>query len=101
MSKKTKKSISKRLCDTFDIPVGTFGNISFMEAVSNRELSISGCEYLVTYTEELVILELCDGRLSVRGTGLELRSFTGGRVTISGVISDIGYGVQECASSDS
>ncbi len=101
MSKKTKKSLAKRLCDTLDIPEGTFGNVSFIEATGNRELSISGCEYLVTYTEELVVLELCDGRLSVRGTNLELKSFTGGRVTVNGAISDIGYGDRECGSSDS
>ncbi len=100
MSKKTKKSLSSRFCDTLDIPVGTFGHISFIEAVSNRELSVCGCETLITYTEELVVLELCDGKLTVRGNELELRSFTGGRVTISGTISNIGYGVRECSEDD-
>ena len=87
--------MSRRICETLDIPVGTFGRISFIEAIGNRELSVSGCESLVVYTEELVVLELCDGTLSVKGNGLELRSFTGGRVTVSGTISAIGYGGRE------
>lgn len=101
MSKNIKKSLHQRLCETLDIPVGTFGRISFIEAAGNRELSISGCESLVTYTDELVVLELCDGCLTVRGEGLELRSFTGGRVMVSGVITNIGYGVGECGENDS
>lgn len=95
MNKTSKKSLSRRICETLDIPVGTFGRISFIEAIGNRELSVSGCESLVVYTEELVVLELCDGTLSVKGNGLELRSFTGGRVTVSGTISAIGYGGRE------
>ncbi len=92
MSKKNKKPFSQRLCETLDIPVGTFGKISFIEAVGNRELCVDGCEGLVTYTDDLVILILCDGLLTVRGSGLELRSFSGGRVSVSGVISNICYG---------
>lgn len=92
MSKKIKKPISQRLCETLDIPVGTFGKISFIEAVGNRELCVSGCLGLISYTDRLVILELCDGILTVSGSLLELHSFSGGRVSVSGVISGISYG---------
>ena len=86
------KPWSQRLCETLDIPVGTFGRISFIEAVGNRELCVSGCEGLMSYTGERVELELCDGTLTVYGSALELRSYTGGRVSVSGVITGIRYG---------
>ncbi len=95
MSKIGKKPLSQRMCETLDIPVGTFGRISFIEAVGNRELSISGCESLTSYTGEKVILELCDGRLTVTGTELELRSFSGGSVLVNGVITSIIYGTEQ------
>ncbi|MBQ8509139.1 MAG: YabP/YqfC family sporulation protein [Clostridia bacterium] len=95
MNKNARKPLSQRLCETFDIPVGTFGKISFIEAAGNRELSISGCESLVAYTEECVVLELCDGCITIRGSDLTLRSFTGGRVTVNGIIVSIFYGREE------
>ncbi len=93
MSKKEKSSkpFSQRLCEAFDIPVGTFGRISFIEASGNRELCISGCEELIAYAEDKVILELCDHRLIICGSELELRSFSGGRIAVNGCIASIVY----------
>lgn len=94
MSKDTegKTPLSQRILDSLDIPVGTFGKISFIEATGNREVNISGCIGLAGYTSERVILELCDGYLTINGSNLELRGFTGGRVSVGGVISGIIYG---------
>lgn len=100
MSKKIKKPLSQRLCETLDIPVCTFGKTSLIEAVGNREISVSGCLGLVSYTEELVVLELCDGVLAVAGSLLELHSFSCGRVSVSGIISGISYGEGETACND-
>ena len=92
MNRNGKKTISQRICETLDIPVGTFGRISFVEVAGNRELGISGCEGLMVYTGERIVLTLCDGVITVCGEGLELHSFSGGRVSISGTISGISYG---------
>ena len=92
MNKKAKKTISQRICESFDIPVGTFGRCSSVEAVGNREVSICGCEGLVSYADDEVILNLCDNMMSVRGEGLTLRSFSGGRIAVCGRIDCIRYG---------
>ena len=86
MSKNRKPSPLQRLCDRLDIPSGTFGKSSFIEAVGNRELTVSGCEGIISYTENEVEIRLCDGCVSVSGYGLELQSFTLGRVGIRGRI---------------
>jgi len=91
-SKISKKPLSQRLCETLDIPMGTFGRVSFVEAAGNRELGISGCVGLLTYTDRRIVLGLCDGMLTVTGESLELCSFSGGRVSLCGIISSIIYG---------
>ena len=92
MNKKTKKPLSQRLCENLDIPLGTFGRISFIEAIGNREVCVDGCEGIADYTETEVSLILCDGALTLRGEELELKSFSCGRVSVSGIIRSINYG---------
>ena len=92
MNKNKKRPLSERICESLDIPVGTFGKISFIEAIGNRELTVSGCEGLLTYTDSRAVLRMCDGVLTVDGEGLELRSFAGGRVAVRGTVTCIRYG---------
>ncbi|MBQ8248966.1 MAG: YabP/YqfC family sporulation protein [Clostridia bacterium] len=92
MNKKAKKPISQRICESLDIPVGTFGRCSSTEAVGNREVSLCGCERLVSYTDVRVILKLCDNTVSICGEGLTMRSFSGGRISVCGRIDSICYG---------
>ena len=92
MNKKAKKTISQRICKSFDIPDGTFGRCSNVEAVGNREALICGCEGLISYTDNEVVLNLCDNVMSVCGEGLVLRSFSGGRIAVCGRIDCIRYG---------
>lgn len=92
MSKNTKKTLSQRICESLDIPLGTLGRTSFIEATGNRQLIINGCFGLKTYTDREVVLELCDGPLSIMGHELELKSFSNGDVEVLGIITDIHYG---------
>lgn len=88
----TKLPLSQRILESLDIPVGTFGRVSFIEASGNREINISGCTGLAEYGSERIVLELCDGCMTISGAKLELRSFSGGRVSVSGIISGIIWG---------
>lgn len=90
-----KLPLAQRLLRSLDIPLGTFGRISFIEATGNREVNIEGCIGLADYTGERVSLELCDGFVTIRGRGLELCSFSDGRMSVSGMITSINYG-REC-----
>ncbi len=92
MSKGKKIPIGQRVCERLDIPVGTLGKASFIEAVGNREVTVSGCEGLLNYTENEVALRLCDGEISISGEGLELRSFSGGRIAVRGAVRSICLG---------
>ena len=94
MNKKSKKSLSQRICEGLDIPDGTLSRSSTAEALGNREVCFGGCEGLVSYTECEVILSLCDNTVSVSGDGLVLRSFSGGRIAVCGRIDCIRYGVR-------
>lgn len=100
MSKKAKKPLSQRISAAFDIPEGTIGRCSSVEAVGQREVCVGGCEGLLSYTEDEVVLMLCDGVLTVKGEDLGLRSFSGGRVCVSGRIYCIRYGDESEADHD-
>ena len=95
MIKKPRKPITQRICESLDLPEGTLGRTSFFEAAGNREITVSGCVGLRTYTDCKVVLELCDGIFSVLGRELELKSFNGGSVSIRGIILSVHYG-EEC-----
>ena len=95
MNKKTKKPLLRRICEGLDIPDGTLGTVSGLEAVGNRAVHISGCEGLVSYTDSEVALKLCDGMISILGRELVLRSFSGGRISVYGSIHRICYGKGE------
>ncbi len=84
--------LAGRILRSLDLPIGAFGRISFIESVGSREVNIEGCVGLLTYTGEEVSLELCDGSVTIRGRELELASWSGGRMTVSGVITSIAYG---------
>lgn len=92
MSKGKKIPIGQRVCERLDIPVGTLGKSSFVEAVGSREITVSGCEGLINYTDSEVVLRLCDGMVSVSGEELELRSFAGGRILVRGRVRCIRLG---------
>lgn len=94
MIKNSKRPLGQRISEMLDMPLGTFGKVSSVEATGKREVTVCGCEGLLTYTDTKAVLRLCDGVVSVCGEGLELRSFAGGRVMVRGSIGSIIYG--EC-----
>ena len=92
MNKKTKKPLTQRLCETLDVPVGVVGKTFFVESVGRREVSVSGCLGLISYTDTQTVLEVCDGTVTVEGEMLEIHSFAGGRVSVDGIVYGIRYG---------
>ena len=91
--KKARKApLSERLRRALDIPAGTFGKCSYIGLSGRRELEISGCEGLESYGGEQVVLRLCDGLLTIDGSGLELTSFSGGIMIVSGRVERISLG---------
>lgn len=90
--KKEKPALARRILDSLDIPVGAVGKISFVEAVGNREISVDGCVGLNEYGQQKIVLTLCDGKIIINGSGLELHSFSGGRVSVDGTIRSIEWG---------
>ncbi len=70
-------------CNVAPKRVGHFGVV----LAGNGEAVITGCQRILRYGEEEMILALSKGTLSVRGKGLFCFSFEGGAVTLRGAIS--------------
>lgn len=81
--------LSQRICRSLDLPAGTIGKSSFVEITGGQELTADRCEALVKYSSDTIILEMCDGFLTIKGGLLEIRSFSGGCAVISGRIASV------------
>ncbi len=92
MNKTDKVPILERIRRSLDIPADVLSGVSRIEAYGNRELEITGCDGLEVYSEETIILILCDGRVTIRGSSLELRNFSGGAMRITGTIGSVVFG---------
>ena len=95
MNRKTRKPLPQRICEALDFPIGALGSVSGFAGTGNRELLLSGCSGLVSYTGERVVLTMCDGGLTVTGHELEVKSFTGGHISVTGIIETMTFGKEE------
>lgn len=58
---------------------------------SGRELSVFKCIGISEYSEELAVLDVIDGKISICGNSLMLKTFSTGDITIEGEIDTIRF----------
>ena len=63
-----------------------------MEMADDGVLRLSGCRGIGEYTREQISLRTDQFLLTVRGSGLFLRSYSKTEAAVGGVISSIGFG---------
>ncbi len=66
-----------------------FGKESSVFLLGDREVTVCGCEKVVSYAPDRVQVKLCDGTVEVCGCGLTLSSCFGEEIKLSGVVNDI------------
>lgn len=97
MNKTDKVPLLERLRRSLDIPADALSGVSQSRLYGDRELEICGCDGLEVYSAERIILLLCDTRMTICGSSLELRSFSGGSIRITGIIRSVGLEEREDA----
>lgn len=55
----------------------------------NRRVTVRGCRKILSYAPEEICLELHGREICLRGRDLRCVSFTGGCVTVEGVLTDV------------
>ncbi len=67
------------------------GKESSIFVLGNREMSVCGCNKVVSYSPCLVRLENCDGFLDIIGKELQVASCFGSEIKLSGMICEIKF----------
>lgn len=86
-----EKSFRERLAEEFELPEPVLKNCPGIELSANRCAFIEGCKGIVEYSENGIELNL--GSISARfcGTELEINSYDGENVLLSGNFSAISF----------
>ena len=64
---------------------------SRIEMLSNREISVEGCQGVLEYNDCYLKLNLNKGALIILGTNLDITVFEGKTITVCGKISSIEF----------
>lgn len=83
-----KKRIKEIIFDKFDIPLEGIASIPNAQFVGNSQLSIDGCIGIKKYEPNEIIIRSKEYLLKISGSSLNMMTFSGGRVTIRGYISN-------------
>ena len=84
--KSVRMRLSKRISDALDVPAECFSPISIVEVKGNREAVVSGCESVLEYEADTVLLRVREGCVRVIGGCLQMQTMIADRVTLRGEI---------------
>ena len=77
---------SQRLHETLDFPLEGFKGITRVEVIGRHEAIAEGCECVLIYTAESIVLRMRKGYVRITGEELEMESLIGDRITVRGII---------------
>lgn len=85
-----KKTVS-RLTRLLDIPVSAVSNLCQMELSGNREAVVDGCQGILEYDENRIVLQTDKMNLRFTGRGLQVRVLTHTSAIVEGFITGIEF----------
>ncbi len=94
MSKKEKGErigLARRLCRGLDITPDVLPHGTTVILRGRAALSVSGCEKILTYTPQKIVISLHRDTLWVRGRELLCTCYHAGEIGIEGVIDSMGF----------
>ncbi len=78
-----------RLKDAAEHAMTEAGMCSALNVNAGRDVMAHGAQAIISYSESEVRLRLCDMILCVKGCNLTMKSYFGGSVRVSGVITEL------------
>ncbi len=88
-SKRSRIPLSHRLHDVLDIPLDGISEVSRVEVLGRREVIIDGCDCVLIYTAECIVVRVREGYIRLKGKRLEMQSLQNDRVTVRGEIETV------------
>ncbi len=96
--KKQKRAhlpLPHRLHEALDIPLEGFPGISRAEIIGKHEASVYGCECVLVYTAESILVRVKKGYIRIVGKDLEMQSLIGDCITVHGEIRSLSLSDRE------
>ena len=89
--KNTKRKIrwQERMRDMLDVPLEGLSALSTVQIVGDCEISVTGCQGVLIYMPDRILLRGVSGTVLILGDGLEMHSLSGDRITVCGRIQSV------------
>lgn len=75
------------ISQALEIAEDTLGDLSSLSFYGDHTMVADRCEGVVAYSNEQVIVQLCDMTVTLTGSRLKLSTFRFGRISVSGEIT--------------
>lgn len=83
--------INERLFDFLELTANSTGNKPLVQLFSNKELVVEGCQGLLSFDENSILLGTTIGKLRIDGRSLDLKNLSKSMVLIKGFILSVNY----------
>ena len=80
---------AERVRQIMDVPLEGISNLSTVQIVGDREVSVGGCRCVLEYSTEQIVLRVHSGCIRICGKDLEMESLIGDRITVCGCVSAV------------
>lgn len=84
-----------RMAGMLDVPAGCLSSASLVEVIGTGETVISGCDCILEYGAESILLRVHEGCVRVAGERLEIISLLKDRITVRGRIRAVYLSAEE------
>jgi len=89
--KKEKKTVSKNLSDTLDIPESALSGLAHIEFLSNREVSVEGYRGVIEYDSTVIRLSADNMIIKIAGRNLSVKCYTPNGLVVGGYILSLEF----------
>ena len=87
--KKKRPPLSDRLRNALEVPVACVAGMSSVELYGGRQAVVGGCESVLTYSEEEIVLRVKEGNVHLLGKRMEMQSLICDCISVRGDIHTI------------
>lgn len=87
-----RKRALRRMEQAMELPGGMLSNTALLEIEGDRRAVVTGCQGILTYTEDCICLRTPEGRLAFFGRELEMSCLSTDGAIITGCLQRIEFG---------
>ncbi len=87
-----RRNLTEVTADFFEVPTEAVGSFPIFKIRGKREIEVEGCDGILEYRDDIIVLSAGGDRFTVRGDSLELSDFRSGVLLVRGNIKSASFG---------